>query len=236
MSNIRQPFYSETRLKEGVKSGLHLLPPFFPFLFFFKQLWMIQFNFHLQAKKKCLLLPQRAYRKLRLKSGSFDLVHSPQQSSDQSPLQWSAWGALTNLILLPVRPLRSCCGCCHLPHVRGTQREAFSSVSACTVGLSGVRNNRNALHGSKLVDLTLNTLGSSRDKLRISIPFQEWLLFYHTPSSACQAMVAQQRRQNSRSWKGTVLPEGEREISAGQSLESSSSKLTTMNAWRPDYC
>lgn len=142
------------------------------FIFFFKATVDDSVQLQFTSKKNALASPTN--RKLRLKSASFSLVHSTQQFSDQSPSQWSAWGALTNLILLSMRPLSptvAVLSCCQLespsPCGRNPERR-LPSESACTVGLSGVaRNNSSTLHGSKSVDLTLNTLESSRDKLRI---------------------------------------------------------------------
>lgn len=96
----------------------------------------------------------------------------------------------------------------------GTQRAAVSSVSACNVRLSGVRNNRNTLHGTKSVGLILSTLGSSRDKLRnnsTSLPGAAIRLSHFTlrlPGSGCIAGKA------GGSWKGArvLLQEGEGEI------------------------
>lgn len=95
----------------------------------------------------------------------------------------------------------------------GTQRAAVSSVSAGTVRLLGVRNNRNTLNGTKLVVLILSTLGSSRDRLRnnsasrpgAAILLSQFML--RLQGCGCTAGKA------GGSWKGTrVLPqEGEGE-------------------------
>lgn len=80
----------------------------------------------------------------------------------------------------------------------GTQRAAVSSVSACNVRLSGVRNNRNTLHGTKSVGLILSMLGSSRDKLRnnsTSLPGAAIRLSHFTlrlPGSGCIAGKAEE--------------------------------------------
>lgn len=87
MWNIRPPFYSGTQLEDGVKSGLHLPG----FLATADDAIQLQFT---SKKKKCLLLLQAAYRKLRLKLGSFNLfTQSPAIRTFLTNHQWSLWGS-----------------------------------------------------------------------------------------------------------------------------------------------